>query len=48
MDTSSGRGVSKLDTVSCEFLVNLAKKWKIPCDLSAAQGGVLRQTSYSS
>ena len=36
MDTSGGRGVSKLYTISCEFLVNLAKKWKIPCDLRPA------------
>ena len=36
LDTSCGRRVSKLDNISCEFLVNLANKWKIPCDLSAA------------
>ena len=37
VDTSGGRGVSKLDFVSYEFLVILAKKWKIPCDLNAEQ-----------
>ena len=37
MDTSGGRGVSKLDFVSYKFLVILAKKWKIPCDLNAVR-----------